>query len=245
LLLAVWAPPRDRDTLFLWIWILGVLAFSVWMVPFQAVRHLILGLPPLILLTIRALQGGRRPLGGTRVAAVAAAQLAMAALMQWSDMAYAGSYRNFAREAAAIERDSERRIWYVGTWGWKFYADRAGFRQLHRDGDDPEVGDWILWPSKVYVGQAWAEKRHVRDRLELVDSRTIEGRIPLRVMDGQERAGFYAVVRQRIPVRFFPGSPIEEFRIFRVGDEREYGGIEVGRLEEVKLVRIFHTGPAP
>jgi hypothetical protein len=218
LLLALWAPPRDRDSAFLWIWVVGVLAFSIWMVPFQAVRHLIFAFPVMILLLLQAVRAGRRPFAVSGMVGVAAAQFGLAVLMQWADMDYAGSYREFAGEVASVELEAGREIWYVGTWGWKFYADRAGFRQLHRDGPDPESGDLILWPSKVYVGQAWAEKSRVRERLELVESRRVDSRLPLRVMDGPERAGFYAVLRQRIPVRFFPDSPIEEFRIFRVGE---------------------------
>jgi len=205
----------SRDSLFLVVWCAGVVGFSIVMVPFQAVRHLIPALPPLLLLSFRYLATseefwfrGRRYL----LIFLLMIQLAIAGIVHLADYEYAASYRQFA------ERVSEdgRSFWYVGHWGWKFYADRAGFRELHRDGPYPSSGDLLLWPKKVHIGRVFQNGLGLPDRLQLVSEDIYEGTIPVRTMDGDCAAGFYSIGRGNLPFRVFPGGPVEVMRVYRV-----------------------------
>jgi hypothetical protein len=210
----------DRDSLFLSFWFGGVFLFSVFMVPFQAVRHLLLALPPLILLSFRYLGFSKRAPSGflrTVLGILLIAQLGLAIMVQLADYEYAASYRDFAESA----KKSKKSLWYVGHWGWKFYADRAGFRLLHRDGPLPEPGELILWPLKVHIGRVFQNKTGLRNRLGLKSSRVYEGLIPIRTMDGDSGAGFYSIGRGKLPYRLFPESPLEVMRIYRVKESKD------------------------
>lgn len=205
----------DRDSLFLAVWLGGVVLFSVLLVPFQAVRHLLPALPPMLLLSFRFLHNSQpasrwRPKRILGVCLVMQVGLAMA--VHLADYEYAASYRDFAESV----KDGGESIWYVGHWGWKFYADRSGFRQLHRDGPDPVEGDVLLWPEKVHIGRVFENDRGLRDRLELISNKVYEGSIPIRTMDWVSGAGFYSVGRGILPYRFFPEGPVEVMRIYRV-----------------------------
>jgi hypothetical protein len=143
-------------------------------------------------------------------------QLILAMLVHVADFEYAASYRDFAENV----RKEYGELWYVGHWGWKFYAERAGFQLLHRDGPYPESGDFLVWPQKVHIGRVFQNERGLPDRLELVSSQSYEGVIPIRTMDGNEGAGFYSVGRGKLPFRFLPRGPLEVMRIYRVKESK-------------------------
>jgi hypothetical protein len=209
----------DWDSLFLVGWLGGVLLFSVLMVPFQAVRHLLPALPPLILLTFKCLSDINPPFSGKMkgtLSVLLTVQLGFAVAVHLADYEYAASYRDFAETA----KKGEEVFWYVGHWGWKFYADRSGFQVLHRDGPYPRKGDRLLWPQKVHIGRVFQNDRGLRDRLELVSSKVYEGIIPIRTMDRDSRAGFYSVGRGELPYRLFPEGPVEVMRTFKVIEDR-------------------------
>jgi hypothetical protein len=190
------------------------------MVPFQAVRHLLPALPPLILLSFRFLKASESPWTRkerTILIFLLVIQFGLAGVVHLADYEYAASYREFAESVG----ESDESIWYVGHWGWKFYADRSGFLQLHRDGPYPSPGDLLLWPEKVHIGLVFQNARGLQDRLELVSRNSYEGVIPVRTMDGDAGAGFYSVGRGKLPYRFFPEGPVEVMRIYRVTEDRQ------------------------
>ncbi len=210
---------RSPDSVLLLSWLMIPLAFSVFFIPFQAVRHQLPVLVPLLVLVFRyfekcGIEGLRKGL-----AALLVFQLGVALLAHSADYEYAATYRDFATHASARTDELGSQIWYVGHWGWKYYADRAGFRQLHRDGPYPGDGDIVLWPAKVHIGDVFSKPSEVRDRLQLLETMAYEGNVPFRTMSMDARAGFYAVIRQRIPYRFNWSSPLEVFRVYQVGPE--------------------------
>ena len=208
------------DSLFLLGWLLGPLLFSVFLIPFQAVRHMIFVLPPLLLLIFRYIDKAPAWLHWPRVCSVLLVlQLAIGVLVQCADYSYAATYRDFSVQARERWVQPERTIWYVGHWGWKFYADRSGFRQLHRDGPYPAAGDIVLWPEKVHIGDVFRNKRGLPDRLLLMERVPYPTVLPLRTMSGEARAGFYAVVGGRLPYGLLRGVPLEVMRVFRVEPE--------------------------
>ena len=210
----------DRDSIFLTLWFGGVLLFSIFMVPFQAVRHVLPALPPLILLSFRYLGFSKeipRTLLRKTFSFWLIVQIGLATLVQLADYEYAESYRHFAGSVQATEKVP----WYVGHWGWKFYADRAGFRLMHRDGPYPRPGDLILWPRKVHIGSVFQNDTGLRDQLELKSNRVYEGVFPVRTMDADSKAGFYSVGRGRLPYRFFPEGPLEEMRVYCVRESKD------------------------
>jgi hypothetical protein len=55
----------------------------------------------------------------------------------------------------------------------------------------------------------------IRSRLKLEDEFVYRSGLPIRTMSVQARAGFYAVIRRRIPYRFST-APLEIFQVYRV-----------------------------
>ena len=201
----------DRDSAFLLCWTLVFFFFSVSLVPFQAVRHVLGGLVPAVLLCFRS----RRAISTTARKALwllVVVQLLLALSVAWSDMEYANVYRDFAHDVG--RRHPEQEVWFLGQWGWHFYAEQAGFRQIHGDGAVPGSGSLVVWPERVFVGRVSAQNRDFLKRLQLVESRDVYSTLPLQTMSFPE-ASFYAVVRRTVPF-VFGREPIETLRVYRV-----------------------------
>ncbi len=205
------------ESLFLLAWLGSHVAFATFFVPFDAVRHLLVAIPPLLLLLFRWFERHRAHVHriGVLAGLLLAVQLGTALLVQGADYEYAGTYRDFARNIAP-RFQAEANLWYVGQWGWKFYADQAGLKMMNRDGPYPSPGDLLVWPEKVHIGDAFSGPAGMGKRLKLVESFVYPGSIPIRTMDMESRAGFYAVIRRRIPYRFDGRPPLEIIRVFRV-----------------------------
>lgn len=219
----------SADDFFLLSWAVVIVGFSVVIIPFQAVRHLIPALPPLILILFRFLDGpgSRRdtpalsaarpkPLSSVFLVTLLIVQAAVGIAVQLADYEYAATYRDFASKIEEQKALEGQRIWYVGHWGWMFYAERAGLTQLHRDGPYPQSGDFLIWPRRVHIGDVFDEN-DVRSRLQLTRQTTYPARWPLRTMSLQTRAGFYATVRGLLPYRSAFDIPLEVIEIYRVG----------------------------
>ncbi len=218
---AVYAAARERfssETLFLCLWFVGHLAFSVFFVPFQAVRHLLVALVPLLILLFRWFEHSPARLQAMRALSIGLLSLqgVLALSVQVADYQYANTYRQFAERATRMYADRPGRVWFVGHWGWQFYAGRAGFRMLNRDGPFPATDDLLIWPQKVHVGDVISANPEFKARLELLERYEYRSPLPIRTMSIEARAGFYAVIRRRIPYRFESASPLEVFQIFRV-----------------------------
>ncbi|MCX7992979.1 MAG: hypothetical protein N2651_04845, partial [Fimbriimonadales bacterium] len=188
--------------IFLSLWLLLALAAAVWGVPFQAMRHLLYALPPIVLLLLPAV--GERP-------NLLLTQGLLSLLVIAADYDYAIRYKRTANYYA--QRFPNERVWYAGSWGWMFYAEQAGFRKLLPDGTGLQPGDIILVPQRVYKGKMPPDfERNAR----LVHERVCPLLLPLRTMDF-EGAAYYALIRTNAPFRFTLdyATPLEVTRAYR------------------------------
>jgi hypothetical protein len=240
---AAWPLLRDRgdpeasDSLFLVLWLLGPLVVSTLSVPFQAVRHFLPAFAPLVLLAFRALRragGGNAIFERSLLATLLAAQAAVAFLVARADADFAETYRDFAprvRELVASHRTGranagEASVWFVGHWGWSYYAEKAGLRQLHAQGPYPEDGDYLVVPAYADKGKVLERLPRLAESLRKIDQVIYPGRIPIRTMH-PSGAGFYALFTKRgpdrasrVPYRFECSTPIEYFEIYEVRSDR-------------------------
>lgn len=187
---------------FLRLWLLLSLAVAVWGVPFQAMRHLLYALPPIGLLLLPLV--GKRPY-------LLLAQGALSLLVMVADFAYAFCYKHIAGDFAGQFRGE--RVWYAGSWGWMFYAERHGFWKLPPDGAGLQPGDVILVPQRAYKGKMPPDFESNAVQIDMVVCRT---RLPLRTMDF-EGAAYYALIRTNAPFRFTLDfeTPLEVVRAYR------------------------------
>ncbi len=210
---------RNGDEAMLLTWLVAPLLFSVFLIPFQAVRHLLPVLPPLCLLLFRRIDSagkGTAP-SGAFVLLLLAVQFALTGAVAFADHVYAACYRDAARRVRASGMAEERPTWFVGHWGWMLYAQRAGFRQLHGDGAGPEPGDLLIWPQRVHIGQVFQGNPDWRRNLELAREFECQSAWPVRTMNF-EGAAFYAVIRGNAPFAF-QAPALERFRVYRVREE--------------------------
>jgi hypothetical protein len=188
--------------LFLRLWLLIALAAAVWGVPFQAMRHLLYALPPLILI-LTPWVGRNAPL------LIAQGVLCLAVIA--ADYDYAVRYKRGA--AAYAERFAGERVWYAGSWGWMFYAEQHGFRKLLPDSKGLQRGDIVIIPERVYKGKMPPD---LHKHLILLDETPCYPLMPLRTMDFRG-AAYYALIRTNAPFRFTLqwDEPLEIRRAYR------------------------------
>jgi len=205
--------PSPSDSAFLLAWALSLLAFSVFCVPFQAIRHFLPALVPLALLAGGQLAAhpGRWLAGLAGALVLAQGGLAFASGI--ADCQYADAYRRYAAEAGRRYRGQQ--VWFAGHWGWQEYASRQGFHLISIDDPVPPAGSLVILPDRVHqsaLPAAW------EPLLQPVTVRAYRTRLPLRTMDGARHAGFYSLGGLQVPFAFTRDPVLEVFRVFRVGE---------------------------
>ncbi|MFW6108697.1 MAG: hypothetical protein ACOC8D_02675 [bacterium] len=208
------------EWLFLAAWVGGGVAFSVLFTPFQAVRHFLPIIAPLVVLVL-GLIGRRRRHVQVVLTVVLVLQAAVAYVVALADAEYAATYRTFAREAARAYATED--VWFNGHWGWQHYCqDVHGFHHYWHFRDDgsgpPPPGALLLEPEKVHHRPA---ARRLGDRLvELPDARRVFHPVfPVRTMD-QLYAYFYATTTHRMPyILTLADTPIETCHVYRIAPE--------------------------
>lgn len=198
----------DAPTAWLWMlvaWVAGVFAFTILLAPFVATRHVLLALPPLVLLALRAI-----PADASRIwiAVAVASNVLLAGVVARADAWYAGIYRDEARQLRAA-LPPEAKVWTVGHWGWQWYSRLNGMTPLG-PGAHPAVGDYVVYPEAV-------DRQPLPEGL-VISTLRVETIEPKRWIEAfaARNAGFYATsAYSQIPwsIRH---SPIERFVIGQV-----------------------------
>jgi 4-amino-4-deoxy-L-arabinose transferase-like glycosyltransferase len=125
---------------YLLVWLAGTSIFYMLLAPFIAVRHVLLILPPLII--ILASGWNTRLTGYSRTFGLALTIVISAALCI-SDLHYA----NFFKTEAAVLGPALPRTgtaWTSGHWGWQWYATLAGMRQVDVRNSVLRSGDLLV-----------------------------------------------------------------------------------------------------
>ncbi len=97
-------------------------------------------------------------------------------------------------------------VWYLGRWGFQYYAERAGMNPVIADESKLQEGDWLVIPDGSYYPRPVAEHLS-RYKMELVDQFEIGDWLPLRTMMGYYNSG--------IPLSHHEG-PRRTVRIYRI-----------------------------
>lgn len=145
--------PRFRSTdRFLASWFLLELVGYFVLSPFPGVRR-ILGI-----VTVGSLLAARlasrtcgSPHGRTMLLAITAANVLSGLLIYSVDLVEALALKHAAEESAAWvrTRDADGKVWYVGHWGFQFYAERAGFEPVVPRESLLRRGDWLVLPTRL------------------------------------------------------------------------------------------------
>ncbi|MDX9755228.1 MAG: glycosyltransferase family 39 protein [bacterium] len=211
---------QAADSLFLFAFLCAPVLFSIFFVPFQAVRHLLLAMVPLTILVFRSIElnSNWTRLGKGLCLGLLIVQGGMGFAVHYADTEYANVYRHFATFAKEAWAQPDQQTWYVGHWGWKYYADRAGFQQVHRNRAFPKAGDILLWPQYIHAGHGFETDPSFKANLELIQEIQAPGSIPLRTMN-RFGAKFYATIWCDTPYCLGQTMPLDTLQVFRVRED--------------------------
>ncbi len=196
---------RDRTDVLLGAAMVLVTVFVVVLSPFVAVRHALLVLPPLTLLVLR-----RSAVGATRAIGVGALATLIGLTVAMTDRVHAGVYREAGqryRERGA----TSARTWFIGHWGWQWYAEHAGLAAY-----DPGVS--VLSPGDTLVRPRLVDGQPIDPRDEAclapLEAWTVPAGASAIARTITSRQGYYAVW-QGLP--YGPSDePLEIFTTYRV-----------------------------
>jgi hypothetical protein len=198
----------DRDrTMVLGCWLAGAAGIAIVLAPFMAMRHVLLAVPPLVLLVIRGHEDWfrRRAVASGVVILTALPGAALAA----ADRAWAAVYPEHAAGLAESYPAPPGSIVAVGHWGWQWYALRQGWREYDRVQTTLREGDLVFEPVKV-AGQRFSNE-HARQL-----ARIGEVPVPATALTALRTAPLYTYSwRMGLAPVAFSRSPIEIFHVYQ------------------------------
>lgn len=198
-------------------WLLGTLAFAIFVNWTVSARTVLPALFPALLLVCRhaehlgAMASTSRWLTRSAIAA---------ALLSWicafSDMEHANAGRHFAREQlppiiakARKETPRDPSVHFIGHWGIQHYLEEAGYRHMRLSGHSVTTGDlFIIAENASGIVPPDFSYSQVLDL-------KINSKNPIRIMNTWSRGGFYSTVFGRAPWAFSNGHPIDRIHVLR------------------------------
>ena len=201
---------RDR-TLVLVLWLAGTSLFMALFAPFMSMRSVLLAVPALLLLLPWTDVAGAKAL--RTVALVITVLLGMALAV--SDYHYAAVYRDQAQRLIR-QAPQGSNVWFIGHWGWQWYAKQAGMKPYDPNRTELAAGDYLVQPKRIH-GSSIADRHHAR-LIRFVEI-TVEASpwLWLRTIAVRPPGGFYSFfLNNGAPPWRFSTDPIEQFVIYRV-----------------------------
>lgn len=183
-------------------WVVSTLIFIVAFAPFMATRHVLLAMPAVLLILYPAV--AKNSIGVKFYFLALAITVMNTCLLAKADFWYGGIYKTMA-SSIAKELPPDGQVWFVGHWGWQWYAQQSGMRHLGRNSREPKKGDYLVVPLNVIGGD-------IPDHLDLLekDTKTVK-----RDYWYQHFAGINFYVSPGLPWGYSNGS-METFRIFKI-----------------------------
>ncbi len=205
---------QRSDELFLVAWIVGIVAFTILFAPFIAIRHFILALPPLIILSCRVLEGMLTKAKGQAILTACCILTAVVGLaVARADYLHANVYEPLAKDVArtCATEIRERKAFFIGTWQWAYWAEKEGLRRLPQLNATLRQGDIVSFPRTSRLSRSAI----LEDQgAEVVKTYVISSSWPLRTFD-RSMAGYYAMENIWQTPYTISRAPIEEVRIVR------------------------------
>ena len=165
-----------KDTIFLAVWFIGVLAYAVFVLPYPAPRYL-LPAAPAVILSLLIIWRGIIKRSWLRFCLVAGAMALTIVFSTMLSLTYFNIANNSKRAAewAFANYGDKNRVWYNATFGFGFYMKRYGFRltpnvlnELNKENqkplalDQPQPGDYAVYSIQ---NGAWVPYPSVMQRL--------------------------------------------------------------------------------
>jgi hypothetical protein len=198
---------EQQPILLLYLWSGFGTVFIILFTPFMATRHVLLVIVPISLLLAHFIDTPSFAWRAIMLLLTAALTLALGI----SDRVWA----NFYREKAALIRNelpSEANVYFTGHWGWQWYAEQNGMKQLEALSPQIQPGDYLVYPEGIH--QQTLEKIPPALRLKIVKKYT-EPYSVFTFFSTRDGARFYSSSFLKSPwiVTYNPIDPIIVYRI--------------------------------
>ena len=193
-------------------WFFGILAACLILFYSGSVRYSLLILPPVILLWQTRLEDRvqnpwlLRNLGWLTVFL----SLSLSLPLAHRDYQFAGLYRTTARELTGEYAEEDRRVWFTGEWGFRYYMNYNGATALNKDEIGAQPGDVLIKP---YVALPWVTPYDGQEYLALLEQRPAPPH-RLQILDFFSHAGFYSTGWGILPFSFSTSPRWEWFNVF-------------------------------
>jgi len=182
---------EKNEYLFLLAWIFFIVLFTS-TIYFAAVKHILLFLPPLIILLVSILEKILAKKAKAYLSTAVLLTVLSGFLISYADFKYADVYRDFAIKNVAKYKTPTNTVWFAGHWGFQYYMEKLGCKALLYSDNSPKNGDMLIMPVLIAEYQWPCEE--LQHRLELVDVYNYGLFLPLRTMNARENFSFYTNV---------------------------------------------------
>lgn len=201
-----------RQLAILLLWMLGSMAFIILFTPFPAVRHVLVVIPAILLiLGTYTYKGVMNRLFYFAIVIT----IGSGVIIGLSDWEYADIYR---LEASRIKSQlkSASTVWFLGHWGWQWYAKKAGMKEYDPRRSHFTAGDYVILPELVRRQELL---KRDQDLLLKKFEITVEPTPPtlIRTMSTWPWGGYYAFSLEGNSLPWtISNQPLEKFFIFKV-----------------------------
>jgi 4-amino-4-deoxy-L-arabinose transferase-like glycosyltransferase len=210
----------DRQTLFLWVWLIAVLFFTIFLNWTISVRALLPALFPLLILVARNFSplptdghDESRPYNevikfvGTRFIAPVTG-LALSILLATADFHHAEANRKTADEIAQEGAKSGVKIVFAGHWGLQWYMQQKGFGSLNYSASAGTYSNTqILFPVLNNTNV-----KPIPSHTKLIYRKRVPNNLGLACLSVADQAGFYSSQFGVLPFGIANG-PVETFSL--------------------------------
>jgi hypothetical protein len=192
-----------------------VLGFNVYRPEFVAARHYLPLLPACAAFGAGLLEDIGRRAGlwfKIWVSSTVVVCLTVAVMVGLADKELAEAHRDMADYCAARFGDTAP-LYFIGHWGWQWYASHAGMKLVNLK--QPIIEPGAIWVVPLNVHKH-AKVRPPRPRAVRLDTRVYGTWVPIRTMSRQVGASFHSSQPTQVPWKIAPSAPVEEFAIMKI-----------------------------
>ncbi len=167
----------DRREWFLVAWLMLLVVGYFVLSPFGAARRLLAISVVMTILPGRLASLRRRAHPGGAIWPAVAASTLLGMLYYTVDLTEALALKSGAQAAARKIRQQHRdaTIWFVGHWGFQYYAEQARMKPVIPDHTTLRRGDWLVHPLRIHRPYITL----IPDAVETVDKLVIEPIVPI------------------------------------------------------------------
>ncbi len=209
----LWEKPKD---LFLFLWTVGFIGMMLIVMGWVAVRYYVIVVPAVVMMSVRLLEMRNREKAESRLLPILFLTILFSGLLAYADYKQAEPSRLVPAELEKAGYTGGERHFFLGDSFTMSYLKRTGWVPCFPE-TEFKKGDWVL-AKEVTMPQVWFYRKPLV--LKEIAKFNYSTRFPLKVMDNQGSAGFYASVWGALPFTF-SNSPWERFHLFEIVEVRK------------------------